>query len=242
MRYAIISDIHGNLQALKAVLTDIDEQKIEQTFFLGDAVGYGANPNEVVELLAHNCDVFIMGNHDAGVLGLTDSFLFNDYARKALSFTGSVLNESTKAVLSQFEMLHGLDDTLLTHATPDNPEEWRYCITPAQAAEQFEYFSEKFCFVGHSHWPIVFYKDSTGRVGAMPPGEFLIDPDSRYLFNVGSVGQPRDGDARACYVIFDKHHNRITYRRVSYDISAAQQAMAEQELPKFLIERLAGGR
>lgn len=242
MKLALISDIHANLHALQAVLRDLEQQGVEAILFLGDAVGYGAYPNEVVQLLAERCQVRIMGNHDAGALGLIDSFLFNDYAREALDFTLSNLSEESRNTLGAAKMSYQLDEILLVHATPETPEQWRYCLTVRQAAQQFEHFESSICCIGHSHWPVVFCREADGSIAVEAPGAHTLEPDSRYLINVGSVGQPRDGNPRACYVIFDTDTRHLEFRRVEYDIAAAQQAMAAHNLPEFLIERIAGGR
>ncbi|MFH2057054.1 MAG: metallophosphoesterase family protein, partial [bacterium] len=137
MKLALLSDIHGNLQALQAVLRDLEQAGVEAVLFLGDAVGYGAHPNEVTELIAQRCQVRILGNHDAGAIGLIDSFLFNDYARSALDYTEKALSEEARESLRSAKPSYLLDEILLVHATPEQPDEWRYCLTARQAARQF---------------------------------------------------------------------------------------------------------
>lgn len=242
MKLALLSDIHANLHALQAVISDLEQSGAEAVLFLGDAVGYGAFPNEVAELVAKHCEVRILGNHDAGAVGLIDSFLFNDYARNALVFTEKALSDESRASLRNARISYELDEMLLVHATPEEPEEWRYCLTINQAKRQFEHFDNSICFIGHSHWPVVFSLGQDNNVRVEPPGRHVLVEECRYLINVGSVGQPRDGNPQSCYVIFDNDTRQLEFRRVDYDIVAAQQAMADHNLPEFLIQRIAGGR
>jgi len=242
MKYAILSDIHANLQALETVLEDIDKASVDELVFLGDAVGYGANPNEATKLIGERAKILIRGNHDAGALGIINTIIFNNHARAALDFTESVLSDDTRQILSRFKMSQTLDGMHLVHAAPGEPERWNYCHTPYQAENEFEHFDSIVCFFGHSHVPVVYSQAVGAKVEMGFPQEFVLEPESKYIINVGSVGQPRDGDSRACYLIYDSDNKTVQYRRVSYDISAAQSAMASQELPNFLIDRLTIGK
>ncbi|MCK4857858.1 MAG: metallophosphoesterase family protein [candidate division Zixibacteria bacterium] len=242
MKYALISDVHGNLQALQAVLSDLRDTDIDELLFLGDAVGYGANPNEVVDIVDSECKVCIVGNHDASALGLTSTYNFNIYAKASIHYTISVLVPKSIDLMSTYRMSHQFDGILLTHATPSRPEAWKYCLTRRQAKSEFDHFDTQLCFTGHTHWPMIFSRGSQGNIGVEPPGDLLLKPDYKYLVNVGSVGQPRDGDHRAAYVIYDSDKKKLMYRRVAYDITSAQNAMAKAKLPRFLIDRLSSGR
>jgi diadenosine tetraphosphatase ApaH/serine/threonine PP2A family protein phosphatase len=242
MKLALISDVHGNLQALQSVLEDIGKVEFDRLLFLGDAVGYGANPNEVVRLINTECDACIMGNHDACALGQTQIENFNSYAKQALEFTKSTLDSESLQLISEYGIIGRIDDILFTHATPGRPTEWNYCISIVQAAREFERFDVQACFIGHSHFPMIFSRNGNENVGMLPPSDVNLKPDHKYLINVGSVGQPRDGDPRSCYVHFDTDTRELTYRRVSYDIESAQHAMKERGLPEYLIERLARGK
>jgi len=241
MRYAVISDVHANIDALREVLDDIARRKIEDILFLGDAVGYGPDPNECIELLAERCKISLAGNHDWGVIGLTDITYFNAYARYALEWTKGVITERNKKILGSFSIKKELEneDILLVHSTPKEPEEWHYLLTLWDAEINFHYFGNKFCFLGHSHQPFI--------IEEVPSGELIsykdairIKDSSRYIINTGSVGQPRDGDPRACFVTIDDEN--IEIRRVPYDISSVQNKMAGVRLPDRLIERLSTGR
>jgi diadenosine tetraphosphatase ApaH/serine/threonine PP2A family protein phosphatase len=184
----------------------------------------------------------ILGNHDACAIGLTAVEQFNDYARKALEFTSSVIDDYSREILSSAELTHEIEGALLTHATPYQPVGWSYCLSVAQAEHQFRNFTSQVCFIGHSHFPIVFDRNSTSITKHHASGSIRLESEHRYIINVGSVGQPRDGDPRACYACFDTEAGEVGYRRVSYDIEAAQNAMRQHNLPGFLIERLLRGR
>ncbi len=240
MRYAVLSDVHSNLEALEAVLHDVGIRKIEDILFLGDAVGYGPNPNECIELLVKNCKILLAGNHDWGVIGQTDITYFNEYARAAIEWTRDVLTEKNLKTLKSFPITEVIEkgDMLLVHSTPKEPQEWHYLLTLWDAEINFHYFSKKFCFLGHSHYPFI--------IERLPSGELVTYKErahkgqtGRYIMNVGSVGQPRDGDPRAGYAIVDDEKMEII--RVSYDIEAAQKKMSKAGLPALLIERLSKG-
>lgn len=241
MHLAILSDVHANLDALDAVLQDVDIKKIRDILFLGDAVGYGPDPNECVELIKERCNVIVAGNHDWGVIGRTDITYFNEYARTAIEWTVEVLTEENLRILKSFPIQEKMEkeDMLLVHSTPKEPEEWHYLLSLWDAEINFDYFHSKYCFLGHSHFPFIIEK--------LPSGELLTYKEKaskgqaeRYIMNVGSVGQPRDGDPRASYAVVDDEKMEIV--RVSYNIGAVQKKMRKAGLPSLLIERLAAGR
>jgi diadenosine tetraphosphatase ApaH/serine/threonine PP2A family protein phosphatase len=243
MIYALISDIHGNLEALTAVMDDIQNAaSVNEILFLGDAVGYGANPNEVLQVVNANCKVKIMGNHDYSALGLLDPNEFNPLAQSAISFSVSVLTPESRGILSSFRLKEQIGDLLLVHATPDAPECWYYCLSSAEASRQFDAFGEHVCFIGHSHQPTVFSLDEFGDIEILRDQDLHLASDCRYIVNIGSVGQPRDGDPRACYATYDTIAGRLKFRRVAYSIETAQEKMRAVDLPLFLIDRLAAGR
>ncbi len=243
MRIALISDVHANLEALAAVLADVDANDVEKIHFLGDAVGYGANPNEVIEVIMKRCSAKLIGNHDFSALGKLGIEDFNPFAQIAINYTASILSEKSLRALAEFELKFVEDDILYVHATPRDPEEWNYCMTAGDASRQFNFFDQSICFIGHSHKPAVYYRNGSGNVKAVQIGEPLqLREDCRHIVNVGSVGQPRDGDPRSCYVIFDSDAKKIEFRRVEYDVASAQEKMTAAELPSFLVERLASGK
>lgn len=241
MRYAVFSDVHSNLEALTVVVADIEQKKIDDVMFLGDAVGYGPNPNECIDILVGRCKILLAGNHDWGVLERTDISYFNEYARYAIEWTKGVLIKKNNSILKSFPVRKESrgEDILFVHSTPKEPEEWHYLLTLWDAEINFQYFDNKFCFLGHSHQPFI--------IERLPSGELIsykdaarIKKSSRYIINVGSVGQPRDGDPRTCYAIIDSKNIEII--RVPYDVERVQEKMRKELLPPVLIERLSVGR
>lgn len=240
MLYAIISDVHANLEALKAVLQDIKGRKIKDIVFIGDAVGYGPDPNECLDILSKKCMVMIAGNHDHAAVGLTNIEYFNQYARDAIEWTVSSLTRKSITVLNSLPLINFLDkdSIMLVHSTPKKPEEWHYLISLWDAEVNFNYFEQMFCFLGHSHQPFIIERLSSGEMLSYKDMA-MIKKKSRYIINAGSVGQPRDRDPRACYAIIDDE--KIEIIRVEYDIEKTQTKMKTAGLPVHLIERLAKG-
>ena len=241
MRYAVISDVHSNLEALKAVLADIEHSGIQDVIFIGDAVGYGPNPNECTEILSGRCKTLVAGNHDWAVIGLSDAAFFNEYARLAVEWTSEVIEEKNREILKSLPLTDEdrHSDAFFVHATPHKPEEWSYLLNLWDAELNFYSFDAKFCFIGHSHQPFIIEKVPSGEV-LIHTGGVRIKGDSRYIINAGSVGQPRDGDPRACFAVIDDDRVRIV--RIPYDIEMVQEKMRQELLPCPLIERLAVGR
>lgn len=242
MRLAVISDVHANLEALTAVLRDIEQCNVERIFFLGDAVGYGADPVKCVKLICDVCEIRLLGNHDYVAMGLDDPDHFNVIARQSILWTQRILNRKTLERLAGFEMEATFLDYYFVHASPGCPAEWNYILTPDDAAANFDRFSQDFCFIGHSHLPAVFCRRPDGTVMFCDPPAFTAEKNCRYIINVGSVGQPRDGNRNACYLIADVDANHFEYRRPTYDLVVAQDKMRKAQLPEFLITRLASGR
>lgn len=242
MKLALISDIHGNLEALVSVLDDIEKQKVDQIQCLGDVIGYGGDPVGCLELIERNCTVKLMGNHEYAALGLEDTDDYNPAAQKSAIWTKAQLSDREKAIMSRFEMSRVHEGVFLVHASPYQPRDWHYVLNPEAALEAFEYFDEKLCFLGHSHVPQIYAERDNDLPRGQVGHDFQPDEESRYIVNVGSVGQPRDNDPRACYVIFDTTEYEVTYHRVSYDIEAAQGKMSQAHLPKQLIARLSIGK
>ena len=242
MKLALISDIHGNLEALSAALEDIDKQQVDKIHCLGDVIGYGSEPAACLELVNKTCDIKLMGNHEYVILGLESPDSYTQVARISAEWTRGRLTDRDFSFITDFEMDRSLDNLYLVHASPFEPEQWHYILSPEEAAQAFERLEGWLCFHGHSHIPLIF-SEAYNR----PPREkvghsFLPDSENRYLVNIGSVGQPRDNDPRACYVTFDTHEGEVTYHRVAYDIETAQSKMAQAQLPEMLIDRLAVGR
>jgi predicted phosphodiesterase len=242
LRYGIISDIHGNLEALSAVLDEIQNREIDQLICLGDIVGYGANPNECIELVRQNCQIILAGNHDYAALKKVDTSNFNNYAQDAIGWTIGNLNPESTAFLDTLKVFHKVDQIYFVHSTPLDPTEWNYILSTYDAYESFQEFQEQICFIGHSHVPIIFLNRQRHRYDVIEKKELLIDQKNRYIINVGSVGQPRDLDSRAAYGIFDDELRSFTLYRVEYDIEKTQAKMRAAGLPEFLIIRLQIGK
>ncbi len=244
MRTAIISDIHANLEALQAVLADIDNQNIDTIICLGDIVGYGPSPNECVELVRSRCATVLMGNHDAAALDVFSTQNFNINAKIAIEWTSNNLSQESKSFLTNLPMLHTDRMATFAHATPYEPRMWYYITSLEEAAFNFQFFTTPFCFVGHTHIPVIISLTGGHTIDVSQSTQIDLGPleNHRYLINVGSVGQPRDRNADSCYAILDDDTMRLELRRVPYDIAACQAKMAALKFPEFLIGRLKDGR
>lgn len=240
--YAILSDVHANLEALQAVLTEIEKEEIDSLLFVGDCVGYGPSPNECVDLIRKSASVIIAGNHDWGAIGLSDVTNFNTHARIAIDWTRDILNEQNFSFLHTLPLTGNIstgEGIFLVHGTPKEPEEWHYFLYEHQAKIEYRYFSEQICFLGHSHVPFIVERPPRGKVKSFYAGA-EVKENRRYIVNVGSVGQPRDGNPDASFVLLKD--DLIEIKRVPYDIVVTQKKMEKAGLPSYLIERLAVGR
>ncbi len=232
MRIAIISDIHSNLEALHTALKIIDKKNVDELVCLGDIVGYGANPNECAEIVRKRTPHVLLGNHDAAALDLSLTESFNRYARVAAEWTHETLTAENVNYLNNLPMTFVLDDLLFVHSSPYEPEEWHYILSPYDAKQNFLTFKQKICFVGHSHVPGVFCEDMKTQ---------KIKKNLRYIINVGSVGQPRDGDWRLSFGIFDTKIWSYEHIRAEYEVKTAAEKILKNGLPRFLAERLLVG-
>ncbi len=245
MRCLVISDVHANLTAFEAVLEDA-KGSFDKIWCLGDMVGYGPNPNECVELLRSFDHLCVAGNHDWAVLDKLDIEEFNPDARFATLWTRDQLTQTVRAYLDELPTTR-VEDNLFTlvHGSPRH-HVWEYILYPAIAQPNFKYFDTSYCFVGHTHSPVIF-QESGGAdelCDAFIPefnGEPIQFGEARLIINPGSVGQPRDGDARAAYGIIDTEAKTFLYRRVKYNISETQEKMKKQKFPSRLWNRLAFG-
>ena len=239
MRYGVISDIHGNLEALETILKSMRKESVDEYLFLGDIVGYGGDPGECIEIVKNLPGKGVAGNHDWGVLGLTPLEYFNTLAGEAIKWTKEVLNDAQLEFLERLPLVVEEKDFTLVHATLEAPEEWRYIYSTYEAHRNMEMMKTQVCFCGHSHIPIYFVENEHVTFGR----EEIIElkENQKYLVNVGSVGQPRDNDPRACAVIYDTDKKVIKYIRKEYNISQAQKKIWEAGLPEFLGSRLEYG-
>jgi len=242
MKYAIISDVHGNLEALSAVSEDIESMGVNRVFFLGDAVGYAADPQKCIILLDSLCDAMIAGNHDkiaATSLGMDD---LNPAALASLRWTIDTITSDEVRWLRRLPMHREENGMYLVHGHPDRPHLWRYIETEADADDAFEQIKNRILFVGHTHRPRIFCL-SQGEIQHLSHEgrPIRIEQGRRYICNPGSVGQPRDGDPRASYGLLDMIEGTFTVRRVSYDIEKAAGRIYESGLPRDMGDRLFRG-
>lgn len=242
MKIAIISDIHSNLEALQAVddaLTDLGAQVV---YFAGDVVGYGPDPNLCATWVQERAELAVMGNHDYAALGRMDTDTFNPNARQAINWNSDQMKDQAKEYLASLPMVLAKNGVTVVHSNPREPDGWNYIFSLWDAEMNFEHFEGDFCFVGHSHQPVAVGMDQEGQVSVLPGESFRVQEGSRYLVNVGSVGQPRDGNPAACFGLLDTDENIFKFVRVPYDFEITQKKMLVAGLPKPLAERLAEGR
>jgi diadenosine tetraphosphatase ApaH/serine/threonine PP2A family protein phosphatase len=243
MHYAVFSDVHANLEALETIVADAARHHPDAYVCLGDVVGYGPDPNEcVAQVQALGGDV-IAGNHDRAAIGGADLDLFSPLARTAIEWTMRVLSDETRRFLASLPLRLETPTFLAVHGSPRDPvDEYILDLPTALAVFNDSHFT--LCFVGHSHVPGAFVLRGDGKVGAraLPPGEAVrLTRGSRYIVNVGSVGQPRDGDSRACYLLLDTAARSVTLRRLRYPLTATQEKMVARGLPALLARRLSAG-
>lgn len=224
MRYAIISDIHSNLHALEVVVSDIKDSSVDRVLCLGDVVGYGAYPNESLAITREISHTILAGNHDHAAIGLMDISAFNHYANKAAIWTRNKLTEENTSFMRECPFIYEEGSLLFVHATPEDPAKWSYVFSDIDAQFVLQHNPGRTIFIGHTHIP----REHSTKDGR--------------LINVGSVGQPRDGDPRASYGIFDGESGILEIKRLEYDIDAAKKAILDAGLPPFLAERLSLGR
>ena len=245
MRYAILSDIHANLEALGAVLADADAEGATALLGLGDLVGYGADPGPCVDRLAERGATLVAGNHEWGAAGLVDVSWFNPAARAAILWTRDHLPPDAGRYLEDLPLTTTVGDATLVHASPRNPDEWEYLTSADDGFEVFGDFETRLCFIGHSHRPGVWSMGSSGPDHAASfrawPLRIKLESGRRYVINVGSVGQPRDRDPRAAYALWDVERREVEIRRVDYDHRAAAAKILAAGLPRLLADRLARG-
>ena len=241
MRVAVISDIHGNLHALEAVLAAIDGESPDAVWCLGDLVGYGPRPNECCRVVSERADVCLVGNHDLGVLGAIPIHDFSADAAAAVAWTRGTLAPDARAFLSALRSLASVEGQELFHASPRDPV-WQYVLGTDAALDALELTSAPLVLVGHSHVPLAFWLDGQGIHGGIASGGTTLDlGDSRWVLNPGSVGQPRDGDPRAAYLMLDLGARSAVFRRVPYAVEVTQRELLGQGLPPVLAERLERG-
>ena len=240
-KIAVLGDIHANLDALEVVLADARAQNVNEFICTGDVVGYNACPNECCKLVRELGCAVVQGNHDhycAFEESLED---FHHLAAAVVAWTRRQLSSDNAAWLRSLPYTAMVKGIQVVHSTLDMPEHWGYVFESVEAEPSFSYQKTQACFHGHTHVPVVF-EHQFGTVGRLEPGTIELRLGRKYFVNVGSVGQPRDGDPRASYVIYDPKARKISYRRLEYDIETAQGRIRRAGLPERLATRLAIGQ
>jgi diadenosine tetraphosphatase ApaH/serine/threonine PP2A family protein phosphatase len=237
MRIAVISDIHANLHALESVLADVDGESVEEIWCLGDVVGYGPRPNECCDLIRERAAISLCGNHDLASLGLLDVAEFSGDAARAARWTSSVLGEAQRGWLGSLSPRGRREGAELFHASPRDPV-WEYVLSEEVALLSMEVTTEPLELVGHTHVALALALDRDGIDGGLARGGITVElDDRRFLVNPGSVGQPRDGDPRAAWLLLDTAERTAGFRRVPYPIDETQKEMRDAALPETLAGR-----
>ena len=241
----MLSDIHGNLEALDATLEALADERIDRYLCLGDIVGYGASPNECLDRVIGLTPYVIAGNHDHAAIGRLDIATFNLYAEEAARWTQRQLTPAGRRYLGALPYTWQNEELLAVHGSPADPEGWIYLTSHWLADEAFDAMPGgiALCVIGHTHTPGIFEKRiAVDRSRQIAASTVVMDSDCRYIVNVGSVGQPRDGDPRAAYCVYDSAEKRFEIKRVTYDLETAQRRIRDAGLPEMLADRLESGR
>lgn len=242
-RVAIFSDVHSNWEALEAVLEDIGQQRVSRMICLGDTVGYAANPRECLErVLGLGCPV-LKGNHDEWVAEQDEFHGINPMAEAGFVFSRAALNEPLRRQLVSLPLTHRDGKTQFVHASLDAPEEWHYVDCTSEARMHFEKQSQPLCFCGHTHVPAMIWQQEAFSPVHARDGVGCLDlpKAGKCLVNVGSVGQPRDENPDACYVIHDVGKRQVEFRRIPYDVEKTVKKIRAARLPSFTGKRLLQG-
>jgi predicted phosphodiesterase len=240
MKYAIIADIHANLEAFQVVLEDAEKNNCTHYACLGDVVGYNANPKECLDKVREMKMPCVKGNHDEYCSGENDLEGFNPHATAAIHWTRDQLTDEDRSWLRDLRYLRLVANFSIVHATLDGPERWGYVFNKLEASASFTYQNTSVCFFGHTHVPVAFVRDSAVRGGTY--SKFRVEPGKKYFVNVGSVGQSRDGVPKATYVIYDMDLGTIELRRLDYDMETTMAKIRAAGLPERLAERLPLGK
>lgn len=241
MRWGVLSDIHANYEALKAVLNALVKEGIDRYLCLGDIVGYAADPGKCIAETKRLNPVTIAGNHDWASVNLFDITYFNAHAQAAILWTRQNLSYEDKEFLKNLELIYQEQDLTLVHGSLHNPEKFEYILDIPSAARTFALCKTKICFIGHSHTPVIFVKEGQNYTFTFQE-KLKLQTAQSYIVNAGSIGQPRDGDPQASYVVYDSENKELQIKRVAYDVRKAQDKIIKAGLPRILADRLAIGR
>ena len=238
MRYAIVSDIHSNLPAWNAVLADLSALKARKIICLGDVVGYGPQPEAVLESAYRHIDYFVMGNHDAVVAGKMSDLAFNNLAQTMIRWTAARVPAKAKEFLAEQPLVLEGRGFVCVHGSLDRPQAFNYIVSPQEALDTWSATDAQIVFIGHSHIPGIFVLGESGTPHLIPSQDFVVEDGKRYIVNAGSVGDPRDADPRASYCLYDDATGVVTFRRVAFDYDAVRDAAAKAGLDESSIQLL----
>ncbi len=241
MKIAILGDIHANLEALGTVLEDCKKENVTDYVCVGDVVGYGPNPHECLAVVRDELKApTVKGNHDELCSNEGNLSGFNPHAAAAVEWTRKQLTDDDKKWLATLPYTRIVESFTVVHATLDTPSRWGYVFDRLAAATSMSYQTTSICFCGHTHVPLAFIRDNAVRGGQYT--KLRIEAGKKYFINVGSVGQPRDGNPKSAYVIYDMDENVVILKRLDYDIAAVQKKIMEAGLPQRLADRLSIGK
>ena len=241
MRYGVFSDVHSNRPALEAVLAALQSERVDRLLCAGDLVGYAAEPAACVEQVRAAAHAVVAGNHDWAVAGRFDAAWFHHDARAALAWTTDHLSAAAAQYLAGLPLTWQDESVTLAHGTLHEPEQFHYLLDADAAARSLALQTTPVAFVGHTHVPVAFAVDADGDVQCLRGPRVEVQRGRRYLVNVGSVGQPRDQDPRACYVVYDTARRLVEFTRVPYPVARTQAAIRAAGLPARCADRLARG-
>ncbi|MFH1440599.1 MAG: metallophosphoesterase family protein [Candidatus Omnitrophota bacterium] len=241
MRYGIFSDVHSNLEALNAVINAYKKEKIDKYLCAGDIVGYGANLHECIAKIKSLVSASVAGNHDRCCAGLFSEKNFSLLAKQAVIWTKKVLAPQEKEYLESLKLTYTNEDLTLVHGSLDTPFDFNYIVNNYDAYETFRLLKTRVCFIGHTHARAVFSMDKNHVVYRLAKDLITLEPDKKYIINAGSVGQPRDGNPKASYCIYDTEKSLVEIKRVSYDARLAGRKIISAGLPHFLADRILSG-
>jgi predicted phosphodiesterase len=241
MRYGIFSDVHSNTEAFLAVIDSLKKKDIDEYICIGDIVGYGAEPSECIGLTKKLTDKIVAGNHDWAAADIYTTSYFNAVAKQAILWTSKELEAEEKDYLKALRLVYEDDNITAVHGSLNEPDKFHYILDINHAAATLNLMKTRLCFIGHSHMPLICIRREKG-VAFLPDEKIKTDKGALYIVNVGSVGQPRDGDPRASYAVFDTENSYVEIKRVPYDIDGAAKKILDAGLPPILAARLSEGR
>ena len=241
MRYGIFGDIHSNLEALNAVLDAFKNEAIDRFICVGDIVGYGPDPSLCIQKIRELGCKTVAGNHDWGASGRIKTTNFSVYAAQAIAWTKNVISNEERNFLKSLEIEYANPDLCAVHASYEEPERFNYIYQIRDALHSFKSMPGNVCFIGHTHIPVVFMSKAE-RAVMLKQERVVIEPKIKYIFNVGSVGQPRDGINLAGFCVFDTKKKLVEFRRISYNINKVKEKIRKKGLAEFLAVRLGQGR